>query len=77
VDAPGFARVVTLEEIRAKDGNLSVPLYVAPAVADAKTTCQFEQSGLPAAVGGWLQSSAHVRAALDGLLKTPVDSRSK
>jgi type I restriction enzyme M protein len=29
-DEPGFTRVVTLEEIRAKDGNLSIPLYVAP-----------------------------------------------
>ena len=28
---PGFTRVATLEEIRAKDGNLSIPLYVAPA----------------------------------------------
>ena len=30
-DEPGFTRVATLEEIRAKDGNLSIPLYVAPA----------------------------------------------
>ena len=28
-DEPGFARVATLEEIRAKEGNLSIPLYVA------------------------------------------------
>src|SRR5713226_9785365 len=27
-DEPGFTRVVGLEEIRAKDGNLSIPLYV-------------------------------------------------
>jgi type I restriction enzyme M protein len=25
-DEPGFTRVATLEEIRAKDGNLSIPL---------------------------------------------------
>jgi len=25
-DEPGLARVATLEEIRAKDGNLSIPL---------------------------------------------------
>ena len=30
-DEPGFTRVVTLEEIRAKDGNLSIPLYIASA----------------------------------------------
>lgn len=29
-DEPGFTRVVGLEEIRAKDGNLSIPLYVRP-----------------------------------------------
>ena len=29
-DEPGFTRVVGLEEIRARDGNLSIPLYVAP-----------------------------------------------
>jgi type I restriction-modification system DNA methylase subunit len=27
-DEPGFARVATLEEIRAKDGSLSIPFYV-------------------------------------------------
>ena len=27
-DEPGFTRVATLEEIRHKDGNLSIPLYV-------------------------------------------------
>lgn len=76
-DAPGFARVVTLAEVRAKDGNLSIPLYVAPAMAEAKTPGQPNPPGLPAALGGWLQSSAHVRAALDSLLKTLVDTRSK
>jgi type I restriction-modification system DNA methylase subunit len=29
-DEAGFTRVATQEEIRAKDGNLSIPLYVAP-----------------------------------------------
>jgi hypothetical protein len=28
---PGLARIASLEEIRAKDGNLGIPLYVAPA----------------------------------------------
>ena len=27
-DEPGFTRVVRIEEIRAKDGNLNIPLYV-------------------------------------------------
>jgi type I restriction enzyme M protein len=29
-DIPGFARVATLDEIRAKDANLGIPLYVPP-----------------------------------------------
>ena len=32
-DQPGFARVATLAEIGAKDGNLSIPLYAGAAVA--------------------------------------------
>ena len=35
-DEPGFTRVATLEEIRAKDGNLSIPLYVAPQASEAR-----------------------------------------
>jgi type I restriction enzyme M protein len=31
VDDPGFAKVVSTEEILAKDGKLSIPLYVRPA----------------------------------------------
>ena len=37
-DEPGFARVATLEEIRAKDGNLSIPLYVASQATEANLT---------------------------------------
>lgn len=29
-DEPGFTHFATLEEIRAKDGNLNIPLYLAP-----------------------------------------------
>jgi len=70
-DNPGFARVVTLEEIRAKDGNLSIPLYVAPAAngaSDANSTAA-DKPNLTAALNGWLASSAQVRTALGGLIK--------
>ena len=43
-DEPGFARVAALEEIRAKDGNLSIPLYVAPA---RSATPPWEKSRIP------------------------------
>jgi len=65
-DEPGFTRVATLEEIRAKDGNLSIPLYVAPAandVSDANSAAA-SQPGLSAALDGWLESSSAVRQSL-------------
>lgn len=67
-DEPGFTRVATLEEIRSKDGNLSIPLYVetetnaqrAEAV-DAATTA------LPVALAGWIDTSRDVRSSLTDL----------
>ena len=67
-DVPGFTRVVSIEEIRAKNGNLSIPMYVEGATqaqrdeaADAATTA------LPMALVGWLNSSREVRDALTAL----------
>jgi type I restriction enzyme M protein len=67
-DEPGFARVATLEEIRAKDGNLSIPLYVAPQATEAREERAGYAAGLPGAISAWLESSQQVRKALDGLL---------
>jgi type I restriction enzyme M protein len=70
-DVPGLTRVATLEEIRAKDGNLSIPLYVAPA-ANGGSDANPATPGKPdlmAALNGWLASSAQVRTALGGLIK--------
>ncbi len=36
-DEPGFAKVVTVEDVLAKDANLSIPRYVRPADAEALT----------------------------------------
>jgi type I restriction enzyme M protein len=74
-DEPGLARVATLEEIRAKDGNLSIPLYVSPAAnggSDASPAA--DTASLPTALTGWLKSSAQVRAALGGLIEKRVDT---
>jgi type I restriction enzyme M protein len=67
-DEPGFTRVVSIEEIRAKNGNLSIPMYVEGATqaqrdeaADAATTA------FPMALAGWLNSSREVRDALTAL----------
>ena len=62
-DVPGFARVGTLDEIRAHGGNLSIPLYVrsaeGPSVAGDKT--------LAAAIAAWEESSQALRALIEEL----------
>ena len=67
-DEPGFTRVATLEEIRSKDANLSIPLYV-----ETETNAQRGESvdaattALPMALAGWINSSLDVRSLLIGL----------
>ena len=66
---PGFTRVVGLEEIRAKDGNLSIPLYVS--ASDSNGQVQISANGsLPDALSAWLSSASDVRAALATILGT-------
>ena len=67
-DEPGFTRVVPIEDIRAKDGNLSIPLYVGgetQAQTDAAT--ETATTALPDAIAGWLKSTAGVRLSLSKL----------
>jgi len=66
-DDPGFARVVTLEEIRAKDGNLSLPLYIASA-ATGNTYELKANADLVGAMSEWLKSSVEVRSALSTIV---------
>ena len=67
-DEPGFTRVATLEEIRSKDGSLSIPLYV-----ETETNAQRDESAnaattaLPVAVASWIKSSFDVRSSLTAL----------
>ena len=68
-DAPRFARGVTLDEIRAKDGNLSIPLYVAPMSEDTAATGKLIEPNLPDALARWLESSIVVRETMESLLK--------
>ena len=76
-DEPGLARVATLEEIRAKDGNLSIPLYVAPAAnGGSDASAAADTASLPAALARWLESSVTVNQALAELLGgTRVEKR--
>ena len=58
-----------IEEIRAKEGNLSIPLYVGgetQAQTDAAT--ESATTALPDALAGWMESSAAVRQSLERLL---------
>jgi type I restriction-modification system DNA methylase subunit len=69
-DEPGFTRVVPIEEIRAKEGNLSIPLYVGgetQAQTDAAT--ETATTALPEALMAWIGSSREVRASLTSLLQ--------
>ena len=68
-DEPGFTRVVPIEEIRVKEGNLSIPLYVG-GETQAQTDAATEMAGaaLPDALAAWLESSACVRQSLQTLL---------
>jgi type I restriction enzyme M protein len=69
-DEPGFSRWVPIEEIRAKEGNLSIPLYVGgetQAQTDAATGSA--TAALPDALASWLESSSGVRVALANLLQ--------
>ena len=66
-DEPGFTRVATLEEIRAKDGNLSIPLYVAGLSDASQAGKSPAQAGLAAALEDWLGSSQQVRRTLANL----------
>jgi len=70
-DERGFTKVVPIDQIRAKDGNLSIPLYVSGETATAKEdAAEYRANGLPDALSAWLESSATVRKSLDALLST-------
>jgi type I restriction enzyme, S subunit len=63
MDTPGFTRVVGLEEIRAKDSNLSIPLYVAPSET-AKTVEYRNGTSLAVPLDSWLTSRKLVAESL-------------
>ncbi len=67
-DEAGFTAVASIEQIRAKDGNLSIPLYAANGSATSVTTEQAKTSNLSNALTAWLQSSRDTRQALSQIL---------
>jgi len=68
-DVEGFAKVASLADIRANDGNLSIPLYVrGKNISDEKG--EYAADGLNMAVKAWKKSSDKLNEAINGLLKT-------
>ena len=60
---PGFAYVVTREELRSNEGNLSIPLYIAAAATGTKPEAKPEGS-LVESMNDWRDSSANVARSL-------------
>ena len=70
-DEPGFTRVATLPEIWAKDGYLSIPIYVSPATNAQEPGGKYSKEGLNGVehvIDEWLKGSRDVRNALQTLL---------
>lgn len=67
-DEGGFTRAAALEAIRAKDANLSIPLYVAPVTNGNGPRNDKNGDMLPAALSAWLTSVREVRTSLKDLL---------
>lgn len=67
-DEPGFATVASLADIRAKEGNLSIPLYVSSAPKIEQDRAAYGAGGLDKALSDWLDSSLGTRKALEKLL---------
>jgi len=68
-DVDGFAKVATLNEIRANDGNLSIPLYVrGKSVSEEKG--EYVADGLVEAVRAWEKSSVELQGTVENLLQT-------
>ncbi|WP_231969292.1 class I SAM-dependent DNA methyltransferase [Mycobacterium sp. E735] len=63
-DQPGLARVTTIDDIQANGYNLSIPLYVEPALADEQVSLAQALSDLQAAH----DAASETKAALDAEL---------
>jgi hypothetical protein len=72
--SPGLARVATLEEIRVKDGNLSISLYVESDSSGDPGLGQQAGLQLPVILAAWLKSSSAVRSSIAALLE-PANRR--
>jgi type I restriction enzyme M protein len=63
----GFAQVGALDDIRAQDFSLSIPLYVAPATADGEKGMP-DRTALKSALDDWLKSQREMINALQQII---------
>ena len=71
-DIPGFARPAALDEIRANEHNLSIPLYVrqaAPGHAVGEEMGEYTTGGLKDALRAWKESSEKLNTAMHDLIE--------
>jgi len=62
-------KLTKLEEIRVKDGNLSIPLYVVPAAnGELGDRSAADNASFPTALAAWLESSRKERVSLHTLI---------
>jgi len=72
-DEPGFTRTVTIEELRTKEGNRSIPLYVGRETqAQIEAASKSATTALPDALAGWPENSRKARESLQTLLTAPA-----
>ncbi len=74
-DESGFARVATLEEIRANDGKLSIPLYITLVTALSSPEKTVRRPDLLAMLTDWLECSRQLRASLSRVCAAGGDAR--
>jgi restriction endonuclease S subunit len=63
----GFAQIGTIDDIRAQDFSLSIPLYVAPVTANGQKSAP-EHAALKPALDDWLKSQQEMVHALGHIL---------
>ena len=73
-DEDGFAHVASLDEIRANNANLNIPLYVRPAVFSRENGADGTQQSLAETLAEWQASSHSLRASMDSLFTTLRDA---
>jgi type I restriction enzyme M protein len=67
-DESGFTKVATLNEIRSREANLSIPLYVRAGPVRSDTHGPADGPDLTQALNEWLKSSRNVRDSLRVLI---------